>query len=162
MKTNVMIAMASVVMLSGCMATGATYNSKGVPNIQSDKAQLVIYRPMAWTLGAVPGELEINGMDKCSITSGGYMVENVTPGETVVAVDTWQLPGTSKLIFNAVAGKRYYLKVAPNNNKAMLRVLGGVIASETMSDQSGPFLVYSVDKGAATKELSETKQSGCN
>lgn len=151
MKTT--ISLAAIMVLSGCMATGAAYSPAAM---NTGKAQLVIYRPSGFMLGGVPAAIEINGVSKCSLSTSGYMIDNIEPGQTVVAADTWQLPGTSKLMFNAKAGHKYYVKVSVNGNKGALRALGGIIASETMSGQSGPFLV---ELTGNDNELSGYKES---
>lgn len=144
--------------LSACAATGERYSP---PTVQSGTAQLIIYRPSAIILGGVSAEVEVSGESKCDLSVSGYMVENISPGKTVVAVDTWQLPGTSKLAFNAKAGNKYYVRVSTNNNKAGLRAMGGIIASEAFGDQGGPFKVVPVDAATAIKELQETRKT-CN
>lgn len=155
-----MVALLTMGLLSGCMATGAVYQASSIPPVKSGKAQVILYRPSALALSGVTGEVEINGVNKCDLGVNGYMVESVDPGHIVVAVDSWQLPGTSKLSFDAKAGQKYYVKVSPNGGKATAGAIAGYIgflASEAASEQKGPFVIEPIAKGQALGDLMDTK-----
>lgn len=130
--------------------------------INSGKAQVVVYRPSAFGYGGISGHVEINGMAKCDLKVDGFMIANIQSGQTVIAVDNWQLPGTSKLVFNAKAGQKYYVKVSPNGDKVMAGAFAGYLgtfASEAASEQKGPFVIQAVNAGEANGALRSYKDS---
>jgi hypothetical protein len=157
---NIVSALALVIALTACASTGSVYNTQTLTPPASSKTQLVIYSPTGMFAQPSGPWVEVNGVEKCMLPRGSFMIVDADAGTTTASISMWGSPGVSRLSIKTKPGSRHYIQVQANMGRVL--GLGGVIAESVenaTSDDKGEYLIREVDKGSAQKELTGTKQS---
>lgn len=148
MKSNIVLAMCSMLTLAGCGGpNGPTYASLEKHKLSSGKAELVVYHPNGEFTGSVPlgsgPDVKVNGKTVCSLPNGSFFVTSVAPGDTSVSSTKALAIGTSTLNITAKPNNRYFIRVTWNGasvwGTAGAGLAGEVIANSTSSN-GGPFV----------------------
>lgn len=145
--------------LSACSANGPIYSDANIPH--GTGSTIVVYRPSSILQVARRFPLEINGVEKCSLSNGGYFAETVVPGKIGLTSSMWDQPGTSRAEIMASANQTSYVSIRLNNDKTAAGIGGGMIGlliAEGSSSTSGPFIFSNVPESQALKELADLKQ----
>jgi hypothetical protein len=148
--------------LAACAASGQLYSPQVLTSPSKNKAQLVIYRPSAFTASVSITNVEINGMPACELPNSSFFKFDAEPGQTTVSASIWGGIGTSKLTLKTKAGSRYFIRVAPNTGKILGGSVAGLISvgvAEAVSDNAGSFIITAIDKETAQQEIVGRKQS---
>jgi hypothetical protein len=161
---NLFIVLFSV-LITGCAATGPGYlQTTSESSIPANRAELIFYRPSGFILSARSPSIEISGQSSCDLPQGGFFKKNVQSGNINISTSLWDIPGTSRLNFQATAGERYAIRVSPDTGKVMSGALfgyAGLIIAEATSSRGGPFQMDLMRVESATTELSKTKMVSC-
>ena len=105
-RLGIMLALGGVSMLSaGCASLGAGYTP--VSSAPPGKATVYVYRPSAFTGGAIAYTVSVNGTDVSTLASGGYFVTYVNPGENEFSAKT---EAKTSVTIDAKQGQSYYVK----------------------------------------------------
>ena len=96
---------AVTVLLSGCATLGAAYTPDS--NAPRDKGTVYVYRPKAFTGGAISYTVSVNGAEVSSLPSGGYFVYYATPGEAEISAKT---EAKTSVTVDVKAGQSYYVQ----------------------------------------------------
>ena len=155
---------AMALMLAGCTASGPMYSS--LPEQKPDKgmAQLVVYRPYELSYAARRPTVEINSIKTCDLPNSSFFIKNVKPSEITVTSSFWEIPGTSRFTMSVSSGRKYYIRMALNDDKLAAGLAAGIIGmavAEGISEHSGPFIIESVSESSAKEELQSLKKSDC-
>jgi hypothetical protein len=94
-----------ILVCAGCATLGSAY----VPDTSApkDKATVYVYRPTAFSGGAISYTVAVNGADISSLPSGGYFVYYAKPGENEFSAKT---EAKTSVTIDAKAGETYYVK----------------------------------------------------
>jgi len=162
---KIFLALMAVVLVTGCASTGPSYlQTSSESPAPPDRAQLIIYRPSGFILAARSPKIEINGQPSCDLPQGGFFKKNVPAGSTVISTSLWDIPGTSRLNFEAVAGEKYAVRVSPDSGKVMSGALFGYIGlaiAEAKSARGGPFQIDLLREETVLSELSKSRMANC-
>lgn len=149
--------------LCGCTANGALYAPS---KIQAKQAQIVIYRPAAFTGSLATQEVDVNGKAVCSMPNSSYFVADVSTGEESVSAPKWSdvYAGTSSVEFTAKAGSRYFVRVELNQGKLMgdftgvfgfAAGVGGQTFANSVDTHKGQYVIELVDEKTARAEMAQ-------
>lgn len=163
MNINNKLRMASFfcLLLSGCASTGQTYNRQSLSAPQKGKEQLIIYRTSSIVGLMESPRMIVDGVPTCSMSVDSYMVTAAAPGKTSVVSSEYGGLVKSTLSFEGKAGHRYFVRLAPNEGKAIAGGFGavGAAAYDISTDDHGVYNLRLVDKSDAAEEIGGTKQT---
>ena len=128
-------------------------------------AQLVVFRPSKNIGRAVSPEIVVNDVATCDLRNGRSFVRVIHPGTVSVSADQFGVPGTSQVSFEAEAGRTYYVRVAPNEDKAAAGIFLGFVGSliaEAASSEKGPYTMAVVDETTAQQEINAKTLQLCD
>jgi hypothetical protein len=150
-------------LLAGCSANGPPYSSveQSLPAKQG-MAELVIYRPSAFTGSMGTQEIDLNGSKLCSMPTASFITKYVDPGKATISAPKWS--GTSDVSFTSQPGHKYFVRIDWDQSKLLGDVTGiiGQGIAEATSSHAGPYLIELIDEQTARGEVSSLKMvSGC-
>ena len=157
---NIVSALALSLVLASCASTGSVYSQQTLAAPTSGKTQLVIYSPTGMFAQPSGPWVEVNGVEKCMLPRGSFMIVDTDAGTTTVSISLWGSTGVSRLSIKTKPGSRHYIQLQANMGRVL--GIGGAIAESVenaTSDDKGEYLIREVSKEGAQKELADTKQS---
>lgn len=158
------LCLAVIVLTAGC-ASGPNYLEVAGYTHQpsTNTARLAVYRSAGDMYPMRSPSVDVNGLPTCDLPSGGIFIKDVPPGRITISSSLWDAPGTSRLNFNAIAGRTYHVRMAVDFGKSFgaLAGLPGMLAAEAISDRGGPFTIGIVEPANVQNELAELKVVSC-
>ena len=160
-----LIMMAITLIISGCAASGASYESlkEKTETSPDENARIVFYRTKESSLyigRKAPVDVDDKKTGACAY--GGYFYRELPPGKYALKTEIWDMPGECELTLDASAGDIYYFKVDPRSESFTAFMIGGVIGNAVESSGKkcgGAFKLYPASEEVAQKEMMGLKLS---
>jgi hypothetical protein len=158
--------------LSGCATPNgptveAFAKTAGPP--KAGQARVIVYREPLYAYQVwdrnYPVKLDGEPMAG-NLTAGTFVSLDRPAGHHQLSLDVWDLPGVTRVDFNAVAGRTHYFVVRMSDRGKVITagtVFGGLsgyalAAVVTSGDDKGGMDLISVDEATAKKALAELRQ----
>lgn len=156
-----------LLLLSACAASGPHYyemDKSGV-SASAKTSKILIYRTDQLPNFSTSYWIEVNGEQRCDLHNASFAVIDVEPGYNTITTSRFGIVGTSRIELSTRLGEVSYVRFDQKTGRAMLGVLGGVLAgaiSESAETQPGPVYLAKVSKQSAMSEMgSYNYESAC-
>jgi len=143
----------------GCSASGPYFRDTRYATQQApaDKARIIFFRESDANYRSVT--LDIDGETIGKLASGGFLVEDTTPGAHRIVASISLTLGEFAAKLNAQAGRIYYIRVSPRYERMLYSFMGDAGTFLTFADNNGYFSLRLVDPAAALVALEELQLS---
>ncbi|MCF6437735.1 DUF2846 domain-containing protein [Pseudoalteromonas sp. MMG022] len=84
MKMRILLCLFTVILVSGCVATGSKFNGELAQ--KNDQASFYLYRPSKFFQGGTWPTVFINGEDRFTLKNGGYIHTYLPPGTHTIKI----------------------------------------------------------------------------
>lgn len=126
---NVLLITSLCLSLAACATMGPQYSQKSIPPVKNSAAQLVVFRPSAFTGPGGP-YFYVNDEKKCQVGGNGVFAVDIAAGTNTLVTDA-TLGTPSRMELDAKAGRRYYIKIEENHAKSTAAGAFGLIGVAT-------------------------------
>ena len=151
-NSRIAFAMVSLLVLSGCSATGPLYDGK--VEVREGKAEIVVYRPDTFAHGGKSYYVHLDGQEVATLKNGGYVVLETTPEKHTVeikasALDLFFRTRTAEVLLQG--RERKYLRLRP--------AIAGAFISPNLAVVPVSLGFTNVQESQALTELQSLRQS---
>jgi len=94
-----LITVITILILSGCANTGASFNPSNLENAPEDKALVYFYRPSGFHSGGIDFPVIANNMDIGSLDNAAYFKRIMTPNTYKIHSDTGAIDRIASFVF---------------------------------------------------------------
>lgn len=111
--TPILIAPLLALLLSGCVALGEPFSESDLVG-PPDQARVIIFRTKdSLQYSFRPTEIEIEGIGTAYCRFGGFLVQDVPPGDRLLLASMWDVPGSCGTVAKLEAGRTYLFEITP-------------------------------------------------